>query len=121
MNPHLHYSGPLGECSSGENQKYISSLQSFPTMKYEEGSVIVLVPGEHPMFQDDNDSVHNSRCIQTRLHEHDEVKHITWCPHSPDLNIIECLWGFSENKVRARFPLPRTLSELEMALREEWV
>ena len=28
---------------------------------------------------------------------------------------------FLENKVRARFPPPRTLSELETALHEEWV
>ncbi|GFY15732.1 DDE_3 domain-containing protein [Trichonephila clavipes] len=61
---------------------------------------------EHPVFQDDNAPVHTSRCVQTWLHEHDdEVEHLTCCRQSPELNIIECLCGFLENKVRARFLL----------------
>ncbi|GFU20685.1 transposable element Tcb1 transposase [Trichonephila clavipes] len=36
-----------------------------------------LFSGEQPVFQDDNDSVYTSRCVQTRLHEHyDEVEHL---------------------------------------------
>ncbi|GFW85474.1 transposable element Tc1 transposase [Trichonephila clavipes] len=59
-----------------------------------------LFPGECLVFQDDNAPVHTSRCVQTWLHEHDdEVEHLTWCPQSPDLNIIEPLWGYLENKV----------------------
>ncbi|GFT14997.1 DDE_3 domain-containing protein [Trichonephila clavipes] len=51
-----------------------------------------LFPGERPVFQDDKAPVHTSRCVQTWLHEHDdEVEHLTWCPQSPDLNIIEPL------------------------------
>ncbi|GFV76641.1 uncharacterized protein TNCV_4728611 [Trichonephila clavipes] len=81
-----------------------------------------LFPGERPVFQDDNAPVHTSRCVQTWLHEHDdEVEHLTWCPRSPDLNIIEPLWGYLENKVRAPFPPPRTLFELETVLHEESV
>lgn len=79
-------------------------------------------PGERPVFQDDNAPIHTSRCVQTWFHDHDdEVEHLTWCPQSPDLNIIEPLWGFLESKVRARFPPPRTLSELKTVLHEEWV
>ncbi|GFS64281.1 transposable element Tcb2 transposase [Trichonephila clavipes] len=81
-----------------------------------------LFPGERPVFQDDNAPVHKSLCVQTWLHEHDdEVEYLTWCPQSPDLNIIEPLWGYLENKVRARFPSPRTLFELETVLHQEWV
>ncbi|GFV43793.1 transposable element Tcb2 transposase [Trichonephila clavipes] len=81
-----------------------------------------LFPGERPVFQDDNAPVHTSLCVQTWLHEHDdEVEHLTWCPQSPVLNIIEPLWGYLENKVRARFPPPRTLFELDTVLHEEWV
>ncbi|GFV21068.1 hypothetical protein TNCV_3320871, partial [Trichonephila clavipes] len=40
-------------------------------------------------FQEDNASVLTSRCVQTGLHGHDdEVVHLTWCPQSPELNII---------------------------------
>ncbi|GFS97504.1 transposable element Tcb2 transposase [Trichonephila clavipes] len=55
-------------------------------------------------------------------HEHDdEVKHLTWCTQPPDLNINDPLWGYLENNVRARFPPPRTLFELETILHEKWV
>ncbi|GFU13455.1 transposable element Tcb2 transposase [Trichonephila clavipes] len=82
-------------------------------------------PQEHLVFQDDNGPVPTSRCDKTWLHEHDEeVEHVTWCPQSPDLNIIECLWGLLENKiflVCAWFPLLLSLSEFETALNEEWL
>ncbi|GFV27038.1 DDE_3 domain-containing protein [Trichonephila clavipes] len=81
-----------------------------------------LFPRERSVFQDDNTPVHTSRCVQTWLHEHDdEVEYLTWCLNSPDLNIIEPLWGYLENKVRAWFPPPSTLFELETVLHEEWL
>ena len=79
-------------------------------------------PGERPLFQDDNAPVHMARWVQTWLDGHnDEVEQLAWYPQSPDLNIIEPLYGFLEKKVRARFPPPRTLPELERALQEEWL
>ncbi|GFU84425.1 transposable element Tcb2 transposase [Trichonephila clavipes] len=81
----------------------------------------ILFPGECPVFQDNNTPVRTFRCVQTWLHEHDdEVKHLTWCPQSPNMNIIS-LGFFIENKVRARFPTPRTFSELETTVNEEGV
>ncbi|GFW37210.1 transposable element Tcb2 transposase [Trichonephila clavipes] len=50
-----------------------------------------------------------------------EVGHLDWPPQSPDLNIIEHLWGYLESKLRARFPPPSTISALETALHEEWL
>ncbi len=73
-------------------------------------------------LQDDNAPTKISLCVQTWLHEYDdEVEHLTWCPQSPDVNIIEILWEYLENEVRARFSTPRTLFEHETALHEEWV
>ncbi|GFV95480.1 hypothetical protein TNCV_4574821 [Trichonephila clavipes] len=69
-------------------------------------------PGERTVFQD-NALVHTSHCIQTWLHEPDEVKHLSRYPQSPDLNLIECLRGLLENKICVRFPPSRMLSELE--------
>ncbi|GFT01886.1 retrovirus-related Pol polyprotein from transposon 412 [Nephila pilipes] len=67
----------------------------------------ILFPGELPVFEDDNAPVHTSRCIQICRHDHDdEVEHLTWCPQSPDLNIIECLWGFWRTKSRLGFLFP---------------
>ncbi|OAD73961.1 hypothetical protein PHYBLDRAFT_20471, partial [Phycomyces blakesleeanus NRRL 1555(-)] len=39
---------------------------------------------------------------------------------SPDLNPIENMWGYLDNKVRDRRPQPTTLKELEVALLEKW-
>lgn len=65
-----------------------------------------LRPGERSLFQDENTSVHTDRCVQTWLNEHHgEVEHLTWCHHPPDLNTIEFLWVFLENKVRLGFLL----------------
>ncbi|GFV91259.1 transposable element Tcb1 transposase [Trichonephila clavipes] len=50
-----------------------------------------LFPGERLRYQEENVTVHTSRCVQTWLHEHYEVEHLTLCLQSPDLNIIECL------------------------------
>ncbi|GFT11091.1 transposable element Tcb1 transposase [Trichonephila clavipes] len=55
----------------------------------------ILNPGQRPVVQEDNASAYSSLCVQTWLHGHDdEVEHQTWSPQYPDLNIIECLWGF---------------------------
>ena len=73
---------------TGDNYQSILADHLHPMLQ-------TLFPGERPVFQDDNAPVHTSRCVQTWFHEHDdEVEHLTWCPQSPDLNIIEPLWFF---------------------------
>ncbi|GFU80514.1 hypothetical protein TNCV_3958291 [Trichonephila clavipes] len=58
------------------------------------------IPSERLLFQKDSVPVHTTNCLQTWLQEHDdEVVHLTWCPLSIDLNIVECLLGFLENYV----------------------
>ncbi|GFW70644.1 transposable element Tcb1 transposase [Trichonephila clavipes] len=54
------------------------------------------------------------------MHE-GEVGHLDWPPQSPDLNIIEHLWGYLESKLCARFPPPSTILALDTALHEEWL
>ena len=73
------------------------------------------------MFQDDNDPVLTSRCVQAWLHEHyNEMEYLTWCPESPYLNIIEPLWVHIRDQSRGRFKPPSTF-EPGTAQREEWV
>ncbi|GFX03994.1 transposable element Tcb2 transposase [Trichonephila clavipes] len=79
-------------------------------------------PGECPLYQDDNAPIHTAKIVQECFAEHEvEVGHLDWPPQSPDLNIIEHLWGYLESKLRARFPPPSTISALETALNKEWL
>ncbi|GFW54956.1 transposable element Tcb1 transposase [Trichonephila clavipes] len=78
-------------------------------------------PGECPLYQDESVPIHTAKIVQWFAEHEGEVGHLYWPPHSPDLNIIEHLWGYLKSKLRARFPPPSTISALETALHEEWL
>ncbi|GFV64729.1 transposable element Tcb1 transposase [Trichonephila clavipes] len=79
-------------------------------------------PGECPLYQDDNAPIHTAKIVQEWFAEHaGEVGHLDWPPQSPDLSIIEHLWGYLESKLRAQFPPPSTILVLETALHEKWL
>jgi hypothetical protein len=76
--------------------------------------------GDRPwIFQQDGDPKHNSNLAQTWLRKH--VRFIAkgdWPANSPDLNPMENLWAYLQQRVYAREP--RTLAGLQRIIQEEW-
>jgi hypothetical protein len=76
--------------------------------------------GRRPwLFQQDGDPKHTSDLVQNWLQQH--VRFIPkgdWPANSPDLNPIENLWAYLQQRVYAREP--RTLAQLQRFIEEEW-
>lgn len=84
--------------------------------------VQTLYPEGGAVYQDDNAPIHTARLVKDWFDEHEsEVEHLPWPAQSPDLNIIEPLWGVLEERVRKRFPPPASRSDLATILQEEWL
>ncbi|GFX62606.1 transposable element Tcb1 transposase [Trichonephila clavipes] len=71
------------------------------------------------VLMDDNARPHRADIIDGYL-ESEEIARMAWPVYSPDLNPIENLWDALGRAVSSRFPPPATLTELEIALQEEW-
>jgi hypothetical protein len=76
--------------------------------------------GDRPwIFQQDGDPKHTSDLVQAWLGKH--VRFIPkrdWPANSPDLNPIENLWAYLQQRVYGREP--RTLDGLQRIIQEEW-
>jgi len=71
------------------------------------------------IFQQDGDSKHTSKLAKYWF-EKNGVSLLDWPASSPDMNIIENLWGYLDRRVRARRVLPQNLEQLWQVLQEEW-
>ncbi|KAG8284281.1 hypothetical protein J6590_108265 [Homalodisca vitripennis] len=75
--------------------------------------------GQNFLFMQDGARPHAARLVREYLGEHN-IPLLEWPACSPDLNPIEHVWDQLGRSIRGRPNQPRTLDELEMALREEW-
>ncbi|GFV57417.1 transposable element Tcb2 transposase [Trichonephila clavipes] len=124
MNRRSPYSKPPDAFMCGErSKKHLLLNASCRLLSMEVHSFVqTSFPGECPLYQDDNAPIHTAKIVQEWFAEHEgEVSHLDWPTQTPDLNIIEHLWGYLESKLRARFPPPSTISILETALHKEWL
>lgn len=71
------------------------------------------------IFQSDNDSKHKSRATQAWLREIG-IPTLDWPSSSPDMNIMENLWAYLDNCIRAHPMNPSNSEELWKILQQEW-
>lgn len=57
------------------------------------------------VFQDDNVPIPTSGTARDFYEHDDETELLVWLPQSPELNVIEPLWGILENMLHYRCPL----------------
>ena len=68
------------------------------------------------MLQQGNDPKHTAKSVQKWLTEK-KVRVLQWPSQSPDLNIIEALWG--DLKLAVHYQKPLNMAELERFCYEE--
>jgi len=71
------------------------------------------------ILQQDNDPKHNAKLTKEWLSEA-EINVLPWPSCSPDMNIIEHVWNDVNNRIRNRENQPSNISELKIAVEEEW-
>ena len=71
------------------------------------------------VLQDDNSSVHRAKKV-IEWKEENNLRTMEWPAMSPDLNPIENLLDHLDRAVRKHHSPPRTIRQLEEALKREW-
>ncbi|POM72289.1 Putative retroelement [Phytophthora palmivora] len=75
--------------------------------------------GIHYIYQQDNASIHVSKCTKAFFAEQD-VKVLDWPSKSPDLNPIENLWSIMSRRVYSNGKQFESVLQLKTALYEAW-
>ena len=75
--------------------------------------------GARQRYQDDGASCHDAQAVIDFCAEKG-IDRPFWPPNSPDMNPIEYVWGWVNNKLAAMADQPQTLQELEEVLTKFW-
>lgn len=91
--------------------KYVDVLQThlFPFLE--------TLNTENVIFQQDNAPCHKARLTKDFITDKN-LETLKWPPYSPDLNLIENVWGWMKNQVQKY--LPQTKEELIAIIRKSW-
>lgn len=77
------------------------------------------IGGRNWKFQQDGASCHRSKCTKSWLIQQNIVT-LPWAPYSPDMNIIETLWGYMVRRVYPDGKQYTNKTSLERACHEAW-
>ena len=103
--------GVLSECSHKmDSKEYIKIL---------DGAAITNLKHFNYIFQHDNYPIHKSRTTCDWLSDN-EVPVLQWPPYSPDLNIIENIWGRVKKRIISASPRIETVTEIKKFVVKEW-
>lgn len=75
--------------------------------------------GESFIFQHDNAPIHTARVVKRYL-EDKNVSLLSWPPYSPDLNIMENLWGWLSRQIYSGGKQYDNVTELINAIKNAW-
>lgn len=71
------------------------------------------------IFQQDNAPIHTARVVKSYITSQN-VQLLLWPPYSPDLNIIENVWGWLTRKVYEGGKQYDTKEELSLGIKAAW-
>ncbi|CAK9796231.1 Transposable element Tc3 transposase [Anthophora plagiata] len=77
------------------------------------------ISGEEYIFQHDNAAVHTAKIVKT-FFDTNNIQVLWWPARSPDLNIIENVWGELTRYVHRGAKQFNSLQELKIAIEEGW-
>ena len=75
--------------------------------------------GKATILQDDNAPVHRASVVTSWKNNHC-LESFEWPVQSPDLNPIKNFWMVLKKAISKRCPPPKTISNLQAVIREEW-
>lgn len=81
--------------------------------------IIEKMEGHHWTFQHDHAAVHTARVVK-RWFEDEDIAVLDWPSLSPDLNIIENLWGWLTRRIYGSGKQFHTIEELKGAITTAW-